>query len=139
MRVHVAMRRLPVIAVLVAVLALAACGKKTEPPAAPAPTSAQSTPPAAVSTAAAPENTLGKSVYGKACALCHAAGVAGAPKPGDKIDWSPRLAQGQEVLDKHAIEGFNGSKGMMPARGGSAGLSDDEVKAAVRFMVDASR
>lgn len=81
---------------------------------------------------------VGKSLYTKSCALCHAAGVSGAPKPGDKADWAPRIAQGMEVLDKHAIEGFTGSKGQMPPRGGST-ASDDEVKAAVKYMVDQSR
>jgi cytochrome c5 len=84
------------------------------------------------------ENTAGKSVYGKTCAMCHAAGVAGAPKPGDKEDWGPRIAQGKDTLYKHAIEGFTGAKGMMPARGGASSLSDDDVKAAVDFMADQS-
>ena len=70
--------------------------------------------------------------------MCHAAGVAGAPKPGDKADWGPRIAQGKETLYKHAIEGYTGSKGMMPARGGSASLSDADVKAAVDYMADKS-
>ena len=78
-------------------------------------------------------------MFGKTCALCHAAGVAGAPKPGDKADWAPRIAQGNDVLHKHAIEGFTGAKGQMPARGGSTALTDDEVKAAVAYMVDQSR
>ena len=117
---------------------------------APAPVAAapEAAAPAAVATpeAAAPaaaaitvaDNTLGKSVYGKACALCHAAGVAGAPKPGDKEAWATRVAQGKETLYKHAIEGFTGAKGMMPARGGNSTLSDDDVKAAVNFMADQS-
>lgn len=107
-------------------------------PEAPAPTAAtpDAAPAGAVTTVA--DNTLGKSVYGKACALCHAAGVAGAPKPGDKVDWGPRVAQGKETLYKHAIEGFTGAKGMMPARGGNSTLSDDDVKAAVDFMADQS-
>lgn len=115
---------------------LAACGKReTAAPAAP-PAPAAATAPAP---AAAAENTAGKSVYNKTCALCHAAGVAGAPKPGDKADWGPRIAQGNEVLYKHAIEGFTGAKGQMPARGGAATLTDDEVKSAVNHMVEASR
>ncbi len=114
---------------------LAACGKN-DAPSAPAPAA---TPVAATPAApAAPENTLGKSIYGKTCAMCHAAGVAGAPKPGDKADWGPRVAQGKETLYKHALEGFTGAKGMMPARGGGTSLSDDEVKAAVDFMADQS-
>lgn len=114
---------------------VAGCGKKEEAaaPAAP-PVAAPAPAPAAVAV-----NEAGKSVYGKACALCHAAGVAGAPKPGDKEDWAPRIAQGNDVLYKHALEGFTGAKGAMPARGGNASLSDDDVKAAVDFMVAQSR
>ena len=120
-----------------AVLLLAACGKTEAPAPAPAPAAAAAPAPAPAAPAA-PENTVGKSVYGKTCAMCHAAGVAGAPKPGDKADWGPRIAQGKDTLYKHAIEGFTGSKGMMPARGGAATLGDDEVKAAVDFMADQS-
>ena len=77
---------------------------------------------------------MGKGVYDKACALCHAAGVAGAPKLGDKTDWAPRIAQGKDTLYKHAIEGYQGTKGMMPAKGGNSTLSDAEVKASVDYM-----
>ena len=123
-----------------AVLLLAACGKQ-ESPAAPTTPAAVATPAAPAEPAPAPvaDNSAGKSVFGKTCAMCHAAGVAGAPKPGDKADWGPRIAQGQELLYKHALEGFTGAKGMMPARGGGSTLSDDEVKAAVDFMVAQSR
>lgn len=115
---------------------LSACGKKEEAASAPsAPVIASAAAPAA----AAPENVVGKGVYGKTCSLCHAANVAGAPKPGDKADWAPRIAQGMDVLYKHALEGFTGAKGQMPARGGAATLTDDEVKAGVDFMVDQSR
>jgi cytochrome c5 len=113
---------------------LAACGKQEA--AAPAPAVAPA--PAAAPAAPAAENTVGKSLYGKTCAMCHAAGVAGAPKPGDKADWGPRIAQGDAVLFKHATEGFTGTKGQMPPRGGST-ATDDEIKAAIRFMVDQSR
>ena len=113
---------------------LAACGKQEAAPAAPAAAPAPAPAPAPVA-----ENTVGKSVFGKTCAMCHAAGVAGAPKPGDKADWGPRIAQGMETLYKHAMEGFTGAKGQMPARGGSPALTDDEVKAAVNYMADQSR
>jgi cytochrome c5 len=113
---------------------LTACGQQ-ESAAPAAPTAA-----APVAAApAAPVNAVGNSVYNKTCALCHAAGVAGAPKPGDKEDWGPRIAQGEETLYKHALEGFTGAKGMMPPRGGGSALSDEEVKAAVDFMVAKSR
>lgn len=114
---------------------LAACGQKESAPA-PAPVAAA---PAPVAAPAPAENPLGKKVFGSTCAMCHSAGVAGAPKPGDKDDWGPRIAQGVDTLYKHALEGFNGAKGQMPARGGNTALKDDEVKAAVDYMVAASR
>lgn len=138
------MKKMPfVLAVSLAVL-LSACGKQESP----APEAAAPAPAAPEVTAAAPApveppvvaaNDVGKKVYGNVCSLCHAAAVAGAPKPGDKADWAPRIAQGTDVLYKHALEGFTGAKGMMPARGGSTTLSDDDVKAAVNFMVDQSK
>jgi len=116
---------------------LAACGEKE----ASAPVAAPAAPVAAPVAAPAPvaENVVGKKVYGSVCSLCHAASVAGAPKPGDKADWGPRIAQGNDVLYKHAIGGFTGAKGMMPAKGGGANLTEDEVKAAVDHMVSLSR
>ena len=124
-----------VIAVAALAFFLTACGDKkpnetVAPAAAPAPVAAPAAP--------AAENTVGKSAFGKTCALCHAAGIAGAPKPGNKDEWGPRIAQGKETLYKHAMEGFTGSKGAMPARGGNAKLTDEEVKAAVDFMADQS-
>lgn len=130
------------IAIVSLTLLLSACGeKKTAEAPAPAPAAPAATvTPAAPAVAAAPAANAeaGKSVYNKTCSLCHAAGVAGAPKPGDKADWGPRIAQGKDVLYKHAIEGFTGSKGQMPARGGGSTLTDDEVKAAVDHMVGLS-
>ena len=67
--------------------------------------------------------------------MCHGSGAAGAPKIGDKADWGPRIAQGKATLYEHAIKGFNGSKGAMPPKGANPALSDDEVKAAVDYMV----
>ena len=116
--------------------ALGACGQREsaspQPSAAPAATPAPAAAPQA-------ENALGKKVYGNVCAMCHAAGVAGAPKPGDKAEGAPRIAQGVDTLYKNAIQGFTGAKGMMPARGGGADLSDDDVKAAVDHMVALSK
>ncbi len=77
----------------------------------------------------------GKTVYNTVCAGCHGAGVMGAPKTGDKAAWAGRIGQGMATLNNHAINGFKG----MPARGGAANLSDDEVKAAVQYMVDGSK
>ena len=124
------------VAVAIVAALLAGCGDKKPEPAAAASAPAAVSAPAAP--APAPENELGKSVFGKTCAMCHAAGVAGAPKPGDKADWGPRIAQGKDTLYKHAIDGFTGAKGMMPAKGGASNLSDAEVKAAVDYMADKS-
>jgi cytochrome c5 len=81
----------------------------------------------------------GKSTYDAACAVCHAAGIAFAPKVGDKAAWAPRIAQGLATLDKHAIEGYQGAAGIMPAKGGRLDLSDELVKATVAHMVSQSR
>lgn len=115
---------------------IAACSQKTETASAP---SSSATSIAVATPAAVPENTVGKAIYGKTCSMCHAANVAGAPKPGDKADWSPRISQGMDVLYQHALEGFTGAKGQMPARGGAVTLSDEEIKAGVDFMVNQSR
>ena len=76
----------------------------------------------------------GEADYKTACFACHDMGVAGAPKIGDKDNWAPRIAQGNEKLYKNAIEGFQGAAGYMPPRGGSQ-LSDDAIKAVVDYMV----
>lgn len=88
-----------------------------------------------------PESTevaSGESVYNGSCGACHNAGVAGAPVQGDSEAWSDRIAKGIETLYQHAIEGFQGNAGVMPAKGGNPGLSDEEVKAAVDFMVESA-
>lgn len=77
----------------------------------------------------------GDEVYSANCAACHDSGVAGAPKTGDTAAWSARIAQGKETLYNHAIQGYQGSAGFMPAKGGNAALSDDNVKAAVDYMI----
>jgi cytochrome c5 len=77
----------------------------------------------------------GKATYDSACFACHGIGAAGAPKFGDKAAWAPRVAQGMDVLKKHAKEGFKGNSGFMPAKGGRADLADDAVEAAVEYMV----
>lgn len=81
---------------------------------------------------------VGKTLYNSACAACHSAGIAGAPKLGDKATWSPRIAQGNAVLYEHAIKGFQGKAGMMPPKGG-ASAPDADVKAAVDYMIMASQ
>ena len=122
---------------------LTACGDKNQANTAasapaPAPVTAPVAATAPVDTSVA-ENALGKSVFGKTCFMCHAVGAAGAPKPGDKADWGPRIAQGNDTLYKHALEGFTGAKGVMPPRGTGTTLKDDEIKAAVDYMVSLSR
>jgi cytochrome c5 len=77
----------------------------------------------------------GAAAYETACAACHGAGIAGAPKVGDKAAWGPRIAQGKSVLYKHAIEGYTGKSGVMPAKGGRANWSDDLVQQAVDHML----
>ncbi len=79
---------------------------------------------------------LGRSVWLENCEGCHAYGIAGAPLAGDLEDWRPRLARGRATLYEHALEGFFGPMGtMMPPRGGNESLSDEEVRAAVDYMV----
>lgn len=89
---------------------------------------------AAVSPAAANANE-GESVYKNNCNACHGTGVAGSPKIGDKAAWSARIAKGNAVLIEHAIKGYQGEKGYMPAKGGFMNLSDEQVSAAVLYMV----
>jgi cytochrome c5 len=96
--------------------------------------------PVAVAAAPAPaagaaQPTDGKSVFESACVACHGSGIAGAPRIGDKAAWAPRIAQGMATLEQHAIAGFQGSTGMMPAKGGRLDLSDDAVRAAVEYLV----
>ena len=110
-------------------------------PAAPTPASSAS-PTAITAPASAPMAKLsvdaGKKLYQGVCQACHAAGIAGSPKFGDKLAWAERLKQGPEVLYAHAINGYQGKAGVMPAKGGSA-ASDEEVKAAVDYMAAAAR
>ena len=77
----------------------------------------------------------GATIYNNLCGACHTAGAGGAPKL-EKAAWTARTAQGMDTLVKHAIEGYTGSAGVMPARGGNPALSDDQVRATVQWMVD---
>lgn len=82
------------------------------------------------------EGTLdGGVIYGKLCGACHVSGAGGAPQL-TQVLWSPRIAQGTDILIKHAIEGYQGPAGLMPARGGNPSLSDDQIKATVQWMID---
>jgi cytochrome c5 len=124
--------------------ATAAAAPATAAPASVAPAAAATVaaPAAAVAAPAAAAPKLaadaGKNLYNAACVACHGAGIAGAPKFADKAAWAPRVKQGEPVLYEHAIKGFQGKAGMMPPKGGSS-ASDDEVKAAVDYMVHAAK
>ena len=83
-------------------------------------------------------NAAGKKLYDTVCMACHTAGVAGAPKMGDKSAWAPRIAEGMDTLYQHAINGYSGKAGVMPPKGGSS-APDDDVKAAVKYMAEASK
>ena len=78
--------------------------------------------------------TAPPALYSQVCSTCHAAGIAGAPKLGDKAAWAPRIAQGIDALTASAIKG----KGAMPPKGG-ASASDADIKALVTYMVNASK
>jgi cytochrome c5 len=123
--------------------AATAAASAAEPAAAPAPASAAAataaptaTPVVAAGPAAQPAAAAGggEALYKQTCVACHGAGVAGAPKFGDKAAWAPRVKQGVDALVQSAIKG----KGAMPPRGGSS-ASDAEMKAAVQYMVDAAK
>ena len=81
----------------------------------------------------------GEGTFKKACALCHQTGAGGAPKAGDKEECAPRIAQGMATLHEHSLKGFNGAKGIMPAKGGNPTLTDADVLAAVDYMVTQSQ
>jgi len=82
--------------------------------------------------APAPTLRSGDAVFASLCVACHGAGVAGAPKAGDKKAWAPRIAQGYDTLVKHATEGYKG----MPPKGGGADLDPQEVARAVAWMAN---
>ena len=96
---------------------------------------AEAATPAAV-VADEPEALSGEDAY-TSCVACHGGGIAGAPKFADAEAWAPRLTQGLDKLTEHAINGFQGDSGFMPAKGGNTSLSDESVKAAVQYMMDA--
>jgi len=85
--------------------------------------------------AAAGAASDGRSIYADACSVCHDSGLAGAPKPGDATAWAERLAAGVDSLNRNALNG----KGAMPPKGGRADLSDDDVRAAVAWLVEQVR
>jgi cytochrome c5 len=89
--------------------------------------------------AAAPAEVNGQHIYQSACIACHGAGIAGAPKVGDTGLWARRIAKGLDTLYASAINGVQGSAGVMPAKGGNPALSNAEVKAAVDYIVAQSK
>ncbi|HVF65795.1 MAG TPA: c-type cytochrome [Casimicrobiaceae bacterium] len=135
----VAQRIAPVGVVVVDPKAPSTLGTTQPAAAAPAPqtpiVAAVIPPPSAAAPAATVTSGDAKGVYDTACAACHAAGIAGAPKVGDKVAWAPRLVSGKDTLYASSIKG----KGAMPPKGGQLQLTDAQVKAAVDFMVAAVR
>lgn len=84
---------------------------------------------------AAPAMLSGKERYEASCGFCHDSGAAGAPKLGNKAAWAPRIAQGEDVLVKAAINGI----GAMPAKGMCPTCSDAEIKGAVQYIISKSK
>lgn len=113
---------------------VAAAAATPAPAAAPAAPKAEAAKPAAAATAAATIDPAGEKLYKSVCFACHTAGVAGAPKFGDKAAWAPLIATGMDHMVEIAIHG----KGAMPPRGGSQ-ATDAEVHAAVEYMVQAAK
>jgi cytochrome c5 len=120
----------------------AAPAAATVPTAAPA-AAAPATPAAPTAAAAAPAAPQadapqaaagGEAIYKQSCVACHAAGVAGAPKFGDKAAWAPRLQQGMPALVQSVVKG----KGAMPPKGGSS-AAEPQLRAAVEYMVNAAK
>ena len=110
------------IGIALPLLLLVACTEKKESPPNGAPVQAS-------------QPNRGQEVYQQVCAACHDSGLNGAPKLGDREAWSPHISHGLDHMVESAIRG----KGAMPARGGQAGLSDNDIKAAVSYMIEKSR
>jgi cytochrome c5 len=79
--------------------------------------------------------TSGKDLFEQTCSACHGAGIAGAPKAGDKAAWASHIAKGLPTLYDHALHGFTGTTGTMPAKGGRTDVPDAMVEQAVNYMV----
>jgi cytochrome c5 len=79
--------------------------------------------------------TSGKELFDQTCSACHGAGIAGAPKAGDKAAWAHHIAKGLPTLYDHALHGFTGTTGTMPAKGGRTDAPDALVEQAVNYMV----
>ena len=117
------------------VLATVGCSKKEEAPPAPTPAQTPAPPPTQATEGEKSPAVSGAEVYQANCAACHTEGVAGAPKTGDKEVWSGKMASGLDQMVQNAINGI----GTMPAKGGNPNLSDQDVRAAVEYMIEQSR
>ena len=135
------MKITPLLSLLIAAaLSVTGCSQKTEtapavvveaPVAVVVPSPAPVAAAVAIVPASAEVLAAGEKVYTATCAACHTAAVMGAPKLGDPAAWAPRLAKGAAGLHATAIDGLK----LMPAKGGNPALKDDEVKAAVDYMI----
>ncbi|MFJ0747384.1 c-type cytochrome, partial [Bordetella bronchiseptica] len=103
--------------------------------AAPAPAAAAAAAPAAPAEQQAAVNPAGEKLYKATCFACHATGVANAPKFGDKAAWAPYIQTGMDAMLKVAMQG----KGAMPPKGGAATASEDDIRAAIEYMVNAAK
>ena len=104
----------------------------SQPMAAPTPVAAAATAASAAAPAAA---RSGEAVYNASCLACHTTGAAGAPKLGDAAAWASRIAAGKDALMANAINGLNA----MPPRGACANCSDDEIMAAIDYILAKSQ
>ena len=77
----------------------------------------------------------GPALYESVCKTCHLTGLIGSPKTGDKAAWAPRIKQGKSTLYEHALKGYTGTDGTMPAKGGRTDLDDELIKAGVDYLV----
>lgn len=84
---------------------------------------------------AAGDPDAGAAVYNKACKMCHATGMMNAPRLGDRAAWAERIARGEDALFESTLKGIN----KMPARGGCAACSDDDLRNAIAHIVDQSQ
>ncbi|UWX57705.1 c-type cytochrome [Chlorobaculum sp. MV4-Y] len=109
--------------------------KNAEKPAEEAAAPAAAPAPAPAATPTDPALAAGKAVYEGGCNACHDAGMMGAPKPGDKAAWAPRIAKGEETVIKNTINGING----MPAKGGNTALTDEQLTNAAKYMMSISK
>lgn len=130
---------------LVALLALSACGDAAKTDAEPEKTTLDEPLEGFVTVDRLPmpedpHLIEGRTVWAGTCQACHGLGEAGSPKITDRKAWAPRIARGTDTLREHALKGFIGPSGtMMPERGGNPELTDQQIFAAIDYMVSNSR